>query len=209
MADPAAARLLRAMRHHGIRVAKYHAPPKERYAVVLSVKPLKIAMLDSKINYDESLGEFFLTAWLRRYDADHVIKKGDTLIIGTMPSGELIAKDCVTQKHVTKGVRTEAHDMRGDDPDVMKTDIGNILFALDVHDAASRKIGVSLVYDEDSLHDSRETVVTPVNYRTDHGNVVAHYEVRTRYPDDTLVGVLLVYDPTSLSDSLGSRHYDI
>lgn len=208
MADQSTSRFLRAVRHHGIRVAKYHAPPMERYAVVLSVKPLKITMLDSKIEYDESLEEFFLSAWLRRYDADHIIKKGDTLIIGTMPSGELVAKDIVTTKHVTKGVRTQAYDINGDDPEVLRTDIGNMLYTIDVHDSQSRKIGVSPVYDEDSLHDSRELVITPAVYHLDHGEVVGHYEVRTRYPEDELVGVLLIYDPTSLSNSLGTRHYD-
>jgi hypothetical protein len=209
MADQASSRFLRAVRNHAIKTTRYHAPPMERYAVVLKTKPLKIAMLDSRIMYEEELDEFYLSAWLRRYDADHEIQKGDTLIIGTLPSGELIAKDCVTRKHVTKGVRTDSYEVWGEtDPEVLKTDIGNMLFTIDVHDSQSRKIGVSPVYDEDSLHESRATATTPASYSTDHGEVVATWEVRTRYPEDQLIGVVLVYDPESLHHSHGIEHYE-
>lgn len=153
------------MKHHMGRQVRYHAPPSERWGVVRHIGAngeLQVEMLDASIVLNESDGDFVLSAWLRRYDADHEIVVGDTIIFGVMPSKRMVAKDVVTKREVTKGVRTHARvantDTDAEHPDHdIPTNFGEITYLLDVHDSKGKKIGVSLVFDESSLHDGWDT----------------------------------------------------
>ncbi len=181
-----------ALRDHIRRSVGFHAPPHERYAVVRRANaPFVIEMLDSKAVLNEDDGEFVTSAWLRRYDADHGIQVGDTVILGTHPDGTLVAKDIVTLKDVTKGVRTDITDTKSSilTVDYVPTDHGHVLGFLDVHDKDSNKVGVSLVYEEVSLHDAWETNFQPfVN-----GRIIGGYQLFD--PEtDALIGWVPVYE---------------
>jgi hypothetical protein len=196
---------------------RYHVQPfKDRWGVVRHINDdgeLEVEMLDAGIVLREADDDFVLSAWLRRYDADHDIIVGDTIMFAVMPSHQLVARDVVTKREVTKGARTHSRnandiqDSEHPDQDI-PTGHGNILYFLDVHDEEAKKLGVIPVYDETSMHDGWDTrwnhgpdggpyVPFPSNdpytrFGATVGQIVTGYQVRDPHTDE-LIGYVPIY----------------
>lgn len=84
-----------ALRRHARSAVEYHARSSS-YAQVIAVDPLAVALHGSDEVLDDS--QLSLTQWVKRYDLDHTIDVGDTLVIHEMPNGDWLATDVVSDK---------------------------------------------------------------------------------------------------------------
>lgn len=96
MSDPHVRAAARAIRRHVHDNQNRHSR-HPRYAEVVATSPLTARLNDTGLTLsDEAL---MLSQWARKYDYDHTIDVGDTLLITEMSDGDWLVSDVVSDKN--------------------------------------------------------------------------------------------------------------
>lgn len=78
------------------RTASDYGRREPVYGAVISTKPLVAQLHGSSLELDADA--LVLTQSVRRYDRDHTIDVGDTLVVSAMPNGDWLVTDVVSSK---------------------------------------------------------------------------------------------------------------
>lgn len=89
-----------ALRRHSRRVADYHYGDRHpQYATVLSTEPWEVELHSGRIVLTEE--DLTITQWVEKYDFDHVVEDGDTVLVHEMSNGDWVVTDVVSPKSVS------------------------------------------------------------------------------------------------------------
>jgi hypothetical protein len=85
-------RLARALRSHSGRLIE-SARRETHFAVVRQANPLQVEIEDHGLVLDEE--DLHVTQWVRRYDYDHNLQVGDTVLVAHMPNDDFVVHDVI------------------------------------------------------------------------------------------------------------------
>jgi hypothetical protein len=71
------------------------------YARVMKLNPLGIEVLDKRVTISEE--NILITQWVRRYEYEHGLGIGDTVVVDRMPTGDFLVSDVVSTKDIQGG----------------------------------------------------------------------------------------------------------
>lgn len=72
------------------------------YARVMRVSPLGIELLGRRVTLAEE--NIVITQWVRRYEYEHGLGIGDTVVVDRMPNGDFLVSDVVSKDDIQGGV---------------------------------------------------------------------------------------------------------
>lgn len=72
------------------------------YAQVRRINPLQIELLDKRVTVSEE--NLVVTQWVRRYEYEHGLGIGDTVVVDRMPNGDFLVSDVVSTNEVQAGL---------------------------------------------------------------------------------------------------------
>lgn len=128
--------------------------------IVRTVKPLSVELIESALSSTDGVESFVLredgltlSATVRRYDQDHLLKVGDALAVIQLSSEDFLALDVITDQEVTRGIDTFAFP--SDDYELVAPELGgpvawtesHIILKVRLRDETGAVIGWIPVYD--------------------------------------------------------------
>lgn len=96
----------RALRSHAKRTVDVLGPQPPKYAIVMQIDPLVVELTDHRIQLTDE--EIVLTQSARKYDLEHGIQEGDTVLMVLVGNGDWVLSGVVSEKVTFGGASTKA-----------------------------------------------------------------------------------------------------
>jgi hypothetical protein len=94
---------VQALTAHSRRNIRYHVK-QPLFAVVLRLNPLQVEFTESRLVLDDD--DLTIAQSVRKYDLDHGLKVGDTVLVQPVGDGDYVIVAVVSEKHAFEGSDT-------------------------------------------------------------------------------------------------------